>query len=857
MSNSYQRNRASIQILVAEDSPTQAQHLAWILEDEGYQVKTVADGKLAFEEIEQGNYDLLISDVVMPEMNGYELCEKIRSSIGHMLPIMLVTSLKSPNDVLKGLQAGADNFLTKPYNDTYLVDQIDYLLSNRRLRGHRKMEVGIEIEFNNERHFITADRQQILDLLISTYHEAVYINKSLTKSSDRLQAKIEMQQQQLFFANQLQASKVKNDIYSAISDFTTQIEGVHSSWLTTMNEQSNGKWVLAYSNDLPDQFESENTLPICSCVKHLELSDFSARTCELQQEWETSCKHICIPIIINNEVRLLVNLLYEGSEDKLKDSEDALKIFQQQVETNLERIELLTELEARVQERTAQLELSQAKLKSVIESNLFGVLIIDQSGRVTFKNTAVQNILGYAIPESDNSFQFEAMLPKSGEVSDWQIFSSKDWSTPHNIELLHADGSKVPVLVLLKSLNTERGEEKLCVFLDMTELKRTEARLNRMQRLESVANLSGGIAHDFNNLLSVIVGNCDILLDDNSTEHEVKKASINIEKAAVSGTKLTKQLLSFARKQEFLLEPIDAKEVIFGVSEFVERLISKSISVKVECCADPWHIYTDYNQLESAILNLTINARDALSGSGEITIKAYNASQVDDIETLSEEPIQGDFLVIEVKDNGSGIPDEILENVFEPFFTTKAKDQGTGLGLSMVHGFVKQSNGFISVKTSSKGTRFKLYFPPLKEKSVKKDVQVAKSTDRGSGEYVLIVEDNPEVRWIMAKHIQSLGYNPIQAETFDSAMDAYDDNKDKIEVVCTDYNLTGEESGIDIIKRLLSKKSDLCFILSSGTTLEDKLHEFKESHRIRFLAKPYRRQDLAKVLSELLSTNNT
>ena len=210
-------NASRADILVVEDSPTQAQKLAWLLEQANYSVRTVSNGREALQRMKVQLPELVITDVVMPEMDGYELSETIRNEFGFDVPVMLVTSLKSASDVLRGLKVGADNFLTKPYQNDYLLDQVDYLLSNRRLRGKRKMELGIEIEFGGERHFITADRQQILDLLISTYHESVYLNQELEHQSMKLKKQLQLQNIQMRLSNDLQACLSIEELFCTAS----------------------------------------------------------------------------------------------------------------------------------------------------------------------------------------------------------------------------------------------------------------------------------------------------------------------------------------------------------------------------------------------------------------------------------------------------------------------------------------------------------------------------------------------------------------------------------------------------------------------------------------------------------------
>lgn len=853
MGNGALRNKTSIHILIAEDSPTQAQHLCWILEDEGYVVTIAKDGRAALEALDEQQFDLLISDVVMPGMDGFELCNAIREREELDLPIMLVTSLKSPNDVLKGLQAGADNFLTKPYQDGYLIDQIEYLLSNRRLRGRRKMEVGIEIEFNNERHFITADRQQILDLLISTYHEAIYINNDLAKSTAQLQQKIKLQEQQLALGNQIQKAKSKTDIFSAMCDFLSQVEPCKGAWLTEPIGGQAGQWQLVHSMNLPARWTAEDTVPQCDCLSQLSASVLKARECEAMAEWQSEYRHVCLPIVIDNDIRYVLNLLFDGADDALKELEATLKMMCQQIASTIERLELLRQLEGRVEERTAQFERSQSQLQSIVDSNLFGIILFDGDGNATYANEAVRELLGYAAESEIQRFHFNDLCTADGALPKWQGIDVEGWHKPHAINMKHAEGKSIPTLALLKRLADDQPET-VCIFLDRSELKNSEERLARMQRLESIANLSGGIAHDFNNLLSVIMGNCEVLLDKAASPEDAERASRNIEKAAISGTKLTRQLLSFARQQELALEAVDVAEVVWGLSEFIERVIGSHIKVKVHCCDEPWTIYTDYNQLESALLNLAINARDAIDKKGEICIEARNENAVNTLETLSDDVIQGDFLVLRVSDTGCGIPPDILEKVFEPFFTTKGKERGTGLGLAMVHGFVKQCEGFIRVETSDKGTTVELYFPRYSEDSMAKVKGPMREPARGHNEKVLVVEDNPDVSWVVARHVSSLGYQPVVVTSAEEALKVFRGNSDEIQLVCSDFNLHGDLNGLELLQQLHGFKRDFGFILSSGSTLADEVNHYGEHDRVRFLQKPYRRQELAELMHELLAS---
>ncbi len=455
-------------ILVAEDSPTQAARLIHALEDRGFTVSSAADGERALALYNSDAFDLVVSDVMMPGMTGYELCRAIKSnSAKPPVPVVLLTSLSEPMDVIQGLECGADNFIRKPYDTDDLVGRVDRILANARNRQSDRLSIGVNVIFMGNRFTITSERQQILDLLISTFEETVRANQEL------------------------------------------------------------------------EQIRSELTAA-------------------------------------NAEIKRYAD-----------------------------------ELENRVLERTRDLATANQVLRS------------------------------------------ESAARRSAE-----------------------------------------------------------SQLVQAQKMEAIGTLTGGIAHDFNNLLGVVIGNMDLLRPLVQSLAEADDLVNESLDAALRGSDLTRRLLAFARRQTLNPERTDINELVEGTAKLLGRVLGESIEVVLELDSDMWPVEVDPAQLESSLINLATNARDAMPKGGRLRFATRNRTLDADYAAEHPDVVPGDYAMIAVSDTGTGMPPEIINRIFEPFYTTKDKDRGTGLGLAMVFGFMKQSRGHINVYSEvGTGTVFRLYLP--------------------------------------------------------------------------------------------------------------------------------------------------
>jgi PAS domain S-box-containing protein len=460
-----------------------------------------------------------------------------------------------------------------------------------------------------------------------------------------------------------------------------------------------------------------------------------------------------------------------------------------------------------------------------------------------------------------------------------RLNQSVETGIPYNAEyrVLRPDGSYLWVLasgccefneqgeavrfpgVLIDIHERKSAEESLLKFtrnLEQRVADEVEARLaaeeqlRQSQKLEAIGGLTGGVAHDFNNLLQVIAGNLHLLArhePDNANVQRRVSASI----AAVErGAKLSSQLLAFARRQPLSPAVCDPRQIFEGLGELLQRALGETIQIKVTAPDAPWHLYVDRNQLENAILNLAINARDAMNGEGTIALSAENIA-LDHKFCAGKGIVAGDYVCVAVADTGVGMPPQVLAQAFEPFFTTKADGQGTGLGLSMVFGFVKQSGGHIEISSVvGQGTRVQLYFPrslrPLPGEITRHDPQ-----HRGGHETILVVEDNEAVRGSVVDLLREEGYQVLTAANGDLAMQMLLDGV-VVDLIFTDVVMPGLIKSSDLAAWAKVQNPPLAVLFTSGHTRDIISRNHQLSPDTYLLSKPYGPEALLSMIRSVL-----
>ena len=881
MSNG-KRSGSPTTVLIAEDSATQAQELSFLLEEHGFKVKIARNGLIALSMARQEPPDLIISDIVMPEMDGYTLCRSVKADASlHQVPFILVTSLSSPHDVFKGLDVGADNFIVKPYDTDLLLSRISYLLTNRDLRKAGKLQVGIEIELSGQRHFITAERQQILDLLISTYEQAVRLydaldvrQRELTRSYETLNALYDV-------AEGLNHCHTESEVANNAVERGLTLPGVKAGWLYTFKD---GVFKLVASRGVPEDIFAEDTpCQDCYCHKKLRRGEISTSVNVLQCERLARMGsvgdlryHASVPLTIDGQANGLLNLV--GSDQRMF-SDDELRTLSgvgNQIGVALERAQLHESLERKVRDRTAALhaeviERRQAEtaareagdrlhqtneaLSTILDSTPVPTVTLDQEGKVMAWNRAAEAVFGYTPEEVIG--RPDPLASSGPEEQRLDVAALKTGGTIRgwDTQRRHKDLTPVDVRISVGPLFGENGEVRgqVKTLEDLRERKRVEEQLRQAQKMEAIGNLTGGIAHDFNNLLTIVMGNVDMLaqsVKDNAFASELADGALS---ACVRGADLTRQLLAFGRRQTLTPEIVDVNRLVRGMVKLLNRTIGEQVRIDLVEGQGIWPVLIDPAQLDAAIVNLSVNARDAMPEGGRLTIETTNA-QIDASFFATHPDLKpGEYVVTSVTDTGTGMRPEVVARIFEPFFTTKEVNKGTGLGLAMVYGFVKQSGGHVTVYSEvGAGTTFRLYLPravALSQAESTAAEQSQRKRTRG-GERILIVEDNDGVRQIVVRQLIELGYQVDSVIDGEAALRTIE-RGDSVDLVFSDVVMPGEINGIRLAVEVERRWPHIKVLLTSGFP-EAALSRAHGENRAKILSKPYRSDELGRAILELL-----
>jgi CheY-like chemotaxis protein len=373
--------------------------------------------------------------------------------------------------------------------------------------------------------------------------------------------------------------------------------------------------------------------------------------------------------------------------------------------------------------------------------------------------------------------------------------------------------------------------------------------LRQSQKMEAIGQLTGGVAHDFNNLLTVVLGNNELLAGRLGEDERSRKLLNASTGAAERGAQLTSQLLSFARQQPLDTKVINVNDLISGMQEMLQRTLGETVKLKLALAGDLGKTQVDPNQLHNAVLNLSINARDAMPNGGQLIFETSNVDFDPETAQKRVDAKPGQYVRLTVSDTGTGMPADVQTRVFEPFFTTKKQGKGTGLGLSMVHGFAKQSGGHLDLYSEvGHGTTISLYLPDATETGQvsSPDDTPSKTKDAG-GETVLVVEDDAGVRDVTVARLEHLGYQCIEAETGQQALDVLEDEH-TVDVVLTDMVMPGGMTGAELVRHVREKYPEMKVVFTSGYAEGAQL----PVDGAPWLRKPYTLTDLARTLRELL-----
>ncbi len=506
---------------------------------------------------------------------------------------------------------------------------------------------------------------------------------------------------------------------------------------------------------------------------------------------------------------------------------------------------------------------SERRYRRLIEAVVdYAIFQLDPQGIVTSWNPGAQRIKGYRADEiigrHFSVFYTEedraAGMPEQvlRTAADRGKYEAEAWRVRKN-------GNKFFASVLVDPIHDETGEliGFAKVTRDITErleareaLKSAQEQLALSQKMEAVGQLSGGIAHDFNNLMMIVQGNLESAqrnLRKLEGDHLNLNRSINnAMRGAQRASALTSRLLAFSRRQPLDPKPTDVNRFLTGAADFLQRSLGETIGIEVVGSAGLWQIDVDANHLEAALVNLAINARDAMPNGGKVTLEASNVFLDEEYARANPEIVVGQYVVICVADTGDGMPPEVLSRAFEPFFTTKEPGQGTGLGLSQVYGFVKQSNGHVKIYSErGQGTTVKLYFPRLASSTADdEDVEQEPSAQGEQGETILLVEDDKDLRDYLAELLRELKYHVLTAADAEGALQIAQREKVRIDLLLTDIIMPGM-NGRELARKLKELRQGTPILFMTGYSRNAIVHHGRLDQGVDVLQKPVSQSDLA------------
>jgi two-component system, cell cycle sensor histidine kinase and response regulator CckA len=498
---------------------------------------------------------------------------------------------------------------------------------------------------------------------------------------------------------------------------------------------------------------------------------------------------------------------------------------------------------------------SEARYRSLILSAVFGIYRSTLGGRFLDVNPALIAMLGYESVEDLLRLDVRRQVYVNPQEIDRLTEEYRRSGSLNGVEVQwkHKDGHPITVRLSGRAASDTEEEEEVLELIaeDITERRQLEEQFRQVQKMEAVGRLAGGVAHDFNNLLMVINGYTEVLLEQVKTDGDLLQKVKSIQQAADRAATLTRQLLAFSRKQLLELKVVDLNAVISDMERLLRPLIGENIELVTQLSSDTGRARADASQLEQVLMNLVVNARDAIAESGKITIESSNLEVRPN--TGEHRFIQpGRYAVISVTDTGHGMDKETLSRVFEPFFTTKEKGKGTGLGLSTVYGIVKQSNGYVFAESRvAIGTTFYVYLPRVEDTLEEIIPALKQESEKGGCETVLLVEDEDSVRELVQVTLASRGYKVLEAPNGEAGLRLAADVAGPIDILVTDVMMPGM-GGRELAKRLSVMRPEMSVLYLSGYTEDSVVTPGALGPGAAFLQKPFTLQNLAKKVREVL-----
>jgi two-component system, cell cycle sensor histidine kinase and response regulator CckA len=775
-------------VLTIDDEPLIRSSIRSFLEDFGYRVLEAGEGLSGIELLEREKPNVVLVDLRMPEVDGLDVLKAIQR-ISPDTPSIVISGTGSIGDVVRALRLGAWDYLIKPIEDlSVLIYSIEKVLERARLIKQSR-----------------AYQEHLEREVAKRTEELSHANRELKESVQKYQ----------MLAENLR------DVVLALSPqgTITYCSPAAVEFAGYRPEEVVGNHVgeyVVYENQRDQVLRLLEGVNAVSAPQNVQSLEFDIR----HKNGNTLPVEVTVKTVVKDgQVTSIQCVMRDTSKRRRAEEESHWK-------------------------------------SEALEQSTDGIAIADQRDILRFVNSAWAVMHGYKKDElKDKKLNiFFSDKEGAGDIGPIDKNVEEIGGYKGNVDHVKKDGTVFPVRMSTTAMRNDSGVVigSVSIARDITEELKLEAQLRQAQKMESIGRLAGGIAHDFNNLLSPILGYSELLLSDFSPNDPRYEDLTEIMGASYRAKALTRQLLAFSRKQVLTMQKVDLKQVVSDFYGILRRTIREDIDAVLSVASSVSPIRADVSQIEQIIMNLAVNAQDAMPYGGKLIIGVRDTF-LDEIWSATHPGSKtGAHVLLEVSDTGCGMEGDIIKNIFEPFFTTKAKGEGTGLGLSTVHGIVVQHGGGIYVYSEpGKGTTFKIYFPSMDAGASETVSSSPPQAVKGGNEIILVVEDDEPVRNVVCSILTKHGYRVINANNASECRNIIDERNGSIDLLITDIVMP-ETTGWELYRQLSSVWSRLKVLYMSGYADDVIAHHGMQDHEIDFIQKPFTVQTLTAKVREVL-----
>jgi signal transduction histidine kinase/DNA-binding response OmpR family regulator len=862
------RHASGKKVVLSDDNADMRLYVGRLLESQGYEVTMAPDGEAALAAARSTKPDLILTDVMMPKLDGFGLLNAVRTDPALAeVPVIMLSARAGEEAKVEGLEAGADDYLIKPFAARELLARVQSNIQMAELRR----ETARALVRSEQRYMMSQDR---LSLALSTGRVAVF---EWLVDSDHLAIHGPLSEVFGVNAEDAAAGMPLSDFARAIHP--DDVEGVmakidHS---VRTNEPYEAEYRVGVAGEertvvARGRVEGHPSLGARMSGVVIDITEEKTARAELQEQTRalSILNHAANAVAGDLDQHRLVQTITDAAVELTGAEVGAF--FYNVVDDQGERYTLYT-LSGVPREAFAKFPMPRNT--HVFDPTFSGTTVV-RSADITQDPRYGKMAPHYGMPKGHLPVRSYLAVPvksRSGEVLGGLFFGHSQVDVFNGLaeERIIGMAAQAAVAIdnarLFKEAERElqqrrNAEAKLQelnanleerVAAEVAERAKAEEALRQAQKMEAVGQLTGGVAHDFNNLLTVIIGGLETIKRSKPGDQaRVARAVDMALQGAQRAAGLTARLLAFSRRQPLAPRALDVNVLVRDMTELLHRTLGEQIELEGVLVPRLWSVEADQNQLENAIVNLAVNARDAMPEGGKLTIETANAALDETYVAIDSEVVPGQYVMIAVSDTGMGMSKETLSRVFEPFFTTKEIGRGTGLGLSMVYGFVKQSGGHVTIYSEpGQGTTVKMYFPrhlgDSQRENLTEDAAVPTSSE---DEVILVVEDNDDVRAYSTMVLAELGYKVLEAEEAEAALSILRTDA-RIDLLFTDVVLPGR-TGRALADEAARIRPDLKVLFTTGYSRNAIVHQGRLDAGVNLISKPFTFEELGSRIRDVL-----